>query len=50
MSFAKGASINKPPMFGGLNYAFRTIRMKVFIESIDNEIWDAVANGPFVPM
>jgi len=48
--FAEGASINIPPMFGGVNYAFWKIRMKIFMESIDMGIWNAVVNGPFVPM
>ena len=35
MPFAEGVSINRPPMFGGVNYAFWKIRMKFFMESID---------------
>jgi len=50
LSFVEGAFINRPPMFGGLNYAFLKIRMKIFMESIDMGIWDAMINGPFVPM
>jgi len=50
LSFVEGVSINRPPMFGGLNYAFWKIRMKFFMESIDIEIWDAVVNGTFMPM
>jgi len=50
MPFAKGASINRPPMFGGFNYAFWKIRMKFFMESIDMGICDAVVSGPFIPM
>jgi len=50
MPFAEGASINRPPMFGGVNYAFWKIRMKIFMESIDMGIWDAVVSGPFIPM
>jgi len=37
-------------MFGGLNYAFWKIKMKIFMESIDMGIWDAMVNGTFVPM
>jgi len=48
--FAVGASINRPPMFGGLNYAFWKIRMNFFMESIDMGIWDVVVNGYFVPV
>ncbi|XP_068477219.1 uncharacterized protein [Phaseolus vulgaris] len=50
MPFAEGASINRPPIFGGVNYSFWKIRMKIFMESIDMGIWDAVANRPFIPM
>ena len=50
MPFAEGASINRPRMFGGVNYAFWKIRMKIFMESIYMGIWDAVVSGPFIPM
>ncbi|BAT97540.1 hypothetical protein VIGAN_09100800, partial [Vigna angularis var. angularis] len=48
-TFAEGASINRPPLFTGENYAFWKVRMQIFMESIDIDIWDAVASGPFVP-
>ena len=50
LPFVEGASINRPPMFGDVNYAFQKIRMKIFMESIDMEIWYAVVNEPFRPM
>jgi len=50
MLFVEGSSINRPPMFVGMNYAFWKIRMKFFKESIDFGIWDAVVHGPFMPM
>jgi len=50
LPFAKDASINRPLMFSGVNYAFWKIRMKIFMGSIDMGIWDVVVNGPFVPM
>jgi len=50
LPFAERASINRPPMFGGMNYAFWKIKMKIFMESIDMGIRDDVVNGPFVPM
>jgi len=37
-------------MFNGMNYAFWKIRMKIFMESIDSCIWEAVDHGPYVPM
>ena len=49
LPFGEGASINKPPLFCGLNYKYWEGRMKIFVESIDQEIWDAIENGPFIP-
>jgi len=47
--FKEGASINKPPWFYGLNYKYWEARMKIFVESIDQGIWDAIENDPFIP-
>jgi len=49
LPFAQGALIHRPPTFSGINYQFWKIRMKIFIESIDQEIWDAIINGPYTP-
>ena len=49
LSFGEGASINRPPLFCGLNYQFWKVRMKIFVESLDRGIWDAIENGPFIP-
>jgi len=32
------------------NYSFWKIRMKIFLESIYNRVWDDVINGPYIPM
>jgi hypothetical protein len=40
-------SLNKPPHFNGDGYWKE--KMKIFIEGIDCDVWDAVVNGPFVP-
>jgi len=45
----EGTSINRPPLFSGVNYQFWKIRMKIFIESLDRVIWDAIVNDPYVP-
>jgi len=47
--FAEGASIHRPSMFSGINYQFWKIKMQIFIESIDKEIWDAIVNGTCTP-
>jgi len=49
LPFAEGASIHRPPMFCGLNYQFWKVRMRIFIESIDHGVWDAIVNRPYVP-
>jgi len=49
LPFEEGASINKPPLFCGLNYKYWEARMKIFVESIDQGICDAIENGPFIP-
>jgi len=49
LPFEEGVSINKPPLFCGLNYKYWEARMKIFVESIDQGIWDAIENGPFIP-
>ena len=49
LPFGEGASINRSPLFCGLNYQFWKVRMEIFMESLDKGIWDAIENGPFVP-
>ena len=49
LPFGEGASINRPPLFCVLNYQFWKVRMKIFVESLDKGIWDAIENGHFVP-
>jgi len=50
LPFAEGASINRRPMFSGVNYQFWKVKMRIFIESIDRGIWNAIINGPYIPM
>jgi len=33
LPFGEGASINKPPLFCGLNYQFWKVKMKIFVEN-----------------
>nr|XP_007132559.1 hypothetical protein PHAVU_011G104900g [Phaseolus vulgaris]ESW04553.1 hypothetical protein PHAVU_011G104900g [Phaseolus vulgaris] len=49
LPFDEGAYINRSPLFCGLNYQFWKVRIKIFVESINRGIWDAITNGPFVP-
>ena len=49
-SFREGSCLNKPPLFCGMNYELRSIRMKFFIESIDKKIWNMITNGYLMPI
>jgi len=49
LPFGEGTSINRPPLFCGLNYQFWKVRMKIFVESLNKGIWDAIENGHFIP-
>ena len=41
----RSQSLNVPPFFDGNNYAFWKVRMRAFLCSIDDTIWDAVVVG-----
>ena len=41
----RSQSLNAPPYFDGSNYAFWKVRMRAFLCSIDEAIWDAVEIG-----
>ena len=49
LPFGEGASINRPPLFCGLNYQFWKVRTEIFVEYLDKGICDAIENGPFIP-
>ena len=38
-------SLNAPPYFDGSNYAFWKVRMKAFLCSMDEAVWDVVEIG-----
>ena len=38
-------SLNAPPYFDGSNYAFWKVRMKAFLCSINEAVWDAIEIG-----
>ena len=41
----RSQSLNVPPYFDGSNYAFWKVRMRAFLCSIDEVVWDAVKIG-----
>nr|KYP31141.1 hypothetical protein KK1_048850 [Cajanus cajan] len=50
LPYGEGVSIHRPPVFNGENYVYWKIRMRIFIEATDIAVWDAVENGPYIPM
>ena len=41
----RSQSLNAPPYFDGSNYAFWKVRMRAFLYSIDESVWDAIDIG-----
>ena len=41
----RSQSLNAPPYFDGSNYAFWMVRMRAFLCSVDEAVWDAVKIG-----
>ena len=41
----RSQSLNAPPYFDGSNYAFWKVKMKAFLCSMDETVWDAVDVG-----
>ena len=41
----RSQSLNAPPYFDGSNYAFWKVRMRAYLCSIDESVWDAVEIG-----
>ncbi|CAL5438164.1 unnamed protein product [Camellia sinensis] len=48
-SFAEGQLPSRPPFFNGSNYIFWKIRMKIFIQSLNYELWRIIVNGHKIP-
>ena len=38
-----------PPLFDGINYAYWKVRIKVFLQSLDEKVWQAVEIGRTKP-
>ena len=41
----RGQSLIIPPLFDGINYAYWKVRMRVFLQSLDEKEWQAVEIG-----
>ncbi len=41
----EGGNINRPPFFDETNYAYQKVRMKAFLITIDERVWQAAEFG-----
>ena len=41
----RGQSLIVPPLFDGTNYAYQKVRMRAFLQSLDEKVWQAVEIG-----
>ena len=41
----RGQSLIRPPLFDGTNYAYWKVRMRAFLQSLDEKVWQAVEIG-----
>ena len=49
-TFKEGQSTIKPPFFDGNHYQYWQTRMKIYLQTLDYEIWEVVCDGPFMLM
>ena len=42
---ARGQLLIIPPLFNGTNYAYWKVRMSAFLQSLDENVWQAVGLG-----
>ncbi|CAM8934552.1 unnamed protein product [Rhodiola kirilowii] len=45
MDLREGQKITRPPLLEGNNYGYWRVRMKAFLKSQDESVWEAVENG-----
>ena len=45
----RGKSLIIPPLFDGTNYAYWKVRMRPFLQSLDEKVWQAVEIGWIKP-
>ena len=48
-SYMEGHSTNRPPLFNGTSFAYWKNRMRIYIQSIDYDLWMTIQNGPHIP-
>ena len=46
----EGNSATRPPLFNGNNYGYWKVRMIIFLQSMEYELWEVIEKGPYIPM
>ena len=41
----RGQSLIIPPLFDDTNYAYQKVRMRAFLQSLDEKVWQAIEIG-----
>ena len=49
MTFQEGCSVFRPPFFNGLDYTYWKTRMRVFLISLNLDLWNIIENGFQLP-
>ncbi|KAI5671855.1 hypothetical protein M9H77_12219 [Catharanthus roseus] len=49
LPYVEGSSTNRPPLFNGTNYTFWKSRIRIYICSINFDLWSIVEKGLYVP-
>ena len=47
--FQEGLSVVRPPLFNGLDYTYWKTRMRVFLISMNLDLWNIIENGFLLP-
>ena len=48
--FKESQCTRRPPFFDRNDYSYWKIRMKIYLQTLNYEIWEAICDGPFMPM
>ena len=46
----EGQSITRPPFFNGNDYGYWKIRMTIYLQQMDFDIWNIIKDGYKIPM
>ena len=47
--FSEGQYTTRPPYFDGNNFSYWKTKMKIYLLSVDYNLWEIVSKGPIIP-